>query len=245
VTRLVGPRVRLVGWTQFEPPEEVPWDTDAEGGPALAEFAGRACYQSWKKPNPETATNDGYLRHIMQVGHFSVIEHAQATFYITGISRACSHELVRHRHFSYSQLSQRYVDESDADWIMPRDILDDRRSSQIYLEVLREAQENYRTIVESLSDRFTHIGNATERRKKARQAARMVLPNAVETKIVVTGNYRAWSHFIDMRATEHADPEIREVAVLVLEELRTLAPAVFDYRTKALDDLTRVAVKNV
>ena len=80
----------------------MPWATDADGGQALAEFAGRACYQSWNKPNPATATNAGYLRHILEVGHLSVLEHGTATFYLTGVSRSLTHELIRHRHFSYS-----------------------------------------------------------------------------------------------------------------------------------------------
>ena len=102
-------RVQLIAKTDFLAPPDVPWSTDADGGPALVEFAGRACYQSWSKPNPKTATNAAYLRHIIDVGHFSVLEHASVSFYITGISRSATHELIRHRHFSYSQLSQRYV----------------------------------------------------------------------------------------------------------------------------------------
>ena len=81
-------------------PTTCPGQTDADGGQALAEFAGRACYQSWSKPVPATATNAGYLDHILQVGHLSVLEHSSATFYITGISRSVTHELIRHRHFS-------------------------------------------------------------------------------------------------------------------------------------------------
>ena len=111
--------VRAIAWTHFEPPEDVPWTTDADGGEALAEFAGRACYQSWSKPNPRTATNAGYLRHILEVGHLSVLEHGSVTFYLTGVSRSLTHELIRHRHFSYSQLSQRYVPERDAAMVEP------------------------------------------------------------------------------------------------------------------------------
>ena len=88
-------------------------------GEPLAEFAGRACYQSWTKPNPSTATNAGYLRHILEVGHLSVLEHGSVTFYLTGVSRSLTHELIRHRHFSYSQLSQRYVPGRDAAMVEP------------------------------------------------------------------------------------------------------------------------------
>src|SRR5688572_24839488 len=87
-----------------------PHETSAD---QLAEFAGRACYESWERPNPATATNHGYLSNILDHKHYSVIEHAHFTLWITGVSRGLSHELVRHRHFSYSQRSQRYVDESD------------------------------------------------------------------------------------------------------------------------------------
>ena len=122
---LVAPQVAVIAWTHFEPPAEIPWDTDADGGEALAEFAGRACYQSWKKPNPSTATNAGYLRHILEVGHLSVLEHGSVTFYLTGVSRSLTHELIRHRHFCYSQLSQRYVPERDAAMVEPDVIAED------------------------------------------------------------------------------------------------------------------------
>ena len=75
VPDIVPLKVQAIAWTHFEPPADVPWETDADGGQALAEFAGRACYQSWTKPNPATATNAGYLRHILEVGHLSVLEH--------------------------------------------------------------------------------------------------------------------------------------------------------------------------
>ena len=81
-------RVQLIAKTEFLAPPDVPWTTDADGGPALVEFAGRACYQSWSKPNARTATNAGYIKHIIDVGHFSVLEHASVSFYITGISRS-------------------------------------------------------------------------------------------------------------------------------------------------------------
>jgi len=89
VSELVPLKVKMVAVTQFSPPEDVSWSTDADGGEALVEFAGRACYESWDKPNPRTATNAGYLRHILEVGHLSLLEHASVTFYITGISRSC------------------------------------------------------------------------------------------------------------------------------------------------------------
>ena len=127
-------KVQVIGYTHFEPPADVPWETDVDGGQALAEFAGRACYQSWSKPNPATATNEGYLRHILEVGHLSVLEHGSVTFYLTGISRSLTHELIRHRHFSYSQLSQRYVPERDAAMVEPAVIAEDPELHAMFLE---------------------------------------------------------------------------------------------------------------
>ena len=85
---IVPLRVQVIAQTQFSAPADVPWDTDADGGQALAEFAGRACYQAWDKPNPATATNEGYLRHILEVGHLAVLEHGTVSMYVSGISRS-------------------------------------------------------------------------------------------------------------------------------------------------------------
>ncbi len=250
---IVPPLVRLVAWTQFEIPDDVPWSTDAEGGQALAEFAGRACYQSWSKPNPSTATNAGYLRHILEVGHLSVLEHGSVTFYISGISRSLTHEFVRHRHFSYSQLSQRYVPERDAAMVEPEVIAADPELHKKFLAATEASVRAYAELLEGLEQRFADVPdgepgsrtgkpNATLRRKQARQAARSVLPNATETRLVVTGNYRAWRHFVAMRATEHADVEIRGLAVECLRQLRQAAPNVFaDFTISTLPDGTEIA----
>jgi thymidylate synthase (FAD) len=234
--------VRLIAWTQFEPPAGVDWTTDAQGGQALAEFAGRACYQAWDKPNPATATNAGYLRHILEVGHLSVIEHATASFYITGVSRSLTHELVRHRHFSFSQLSQRYVPGGDATLVEPDAIADDPELHKTFVAATDASVAAYRELLAGLEERFADMPSATLRRKQARQAARAVLPNATETRIVVTGNYRAWRHFIAMRATEHADVEIRALAVECLRQLQAIAPNAFtDFVISTLDDGTLIA----
>jgi thymidylate synthase (FAD) len=233
--------VKPIAWTHFEPPAEVPWSTDAEGGEALAEFAGRACYQSWKKPNPATATNAGYLRHILEVGHLSVLEHGTVTFYMTGVSRSFTHELVRHRHFSYSQLSQRYVPGRAQGMVEPDVIAEDPYLHRVFGEATENIQKAYDELLHGLERKLA--GNAsTGSKKAARQAARSVLPNAAETRIVVTGNYRAWRHFIAMRATGGADVEIRAVAVAVLRHLQRIAPAVFnDFMITVLADGTEGA----
>jgi thymidylate synthase (FAD) len=235
-------RVQLIAKTDFLVPPDVPWSTDAAGGSALVEFAGRACYQSWSKPNPRTATNAAYVRHIIDVGHFSVLEHASVSFYITGISRSCTHELIRHRHFSYSQLSQRFVPEHDSQVVVPPGMADDPELQDIFKAAADASRATYTELLTRLEAKFADQPNAVLRRKQARQAARAVLPNATETRIVVTGNYRAWRHFIAMRASEHADIEIRQLAIECLRQLIDLAPAVFsDFEISTLADGTEVA----
>jgi thymidylate synthase (FAD) len=242
VTETVSPKVQLIAKTEFFPPTDVPWSTDADGGQALAEFAGRACYQSWRKPNPATATNAGYVRHILEVGHLSVLEHGSVTFYITGISRSLTHELIRHRHFSYSQLSQRYVPERNAAMVEPEVIADDPELHEKFMAAAEASVAAYTDLLAALEERFADLPKATLRRKQARQAARAVLPNATETRIVVTGNYRAWRHFVAMRASEHADVEIRALAVECLRQLQKASPNVFgDFEITALPDGTEVA----
>lgn len=235
-------RVQLIAKTEFSVPPDVPWNTDADGGAALVEFAGRACYQSWSKPNPRTATNASYIRHIIDVGHFSVLEHASVSFYITGISRSCTHELVRHRHFSYSQLSQRYVPEHDSQVVAPPGVEDDPQLQEILVAAADASRAAYTDLLNRLEAKFADQPNSVLRRKQARQTARAVLPNATETRIVVTGNFRAWRHFVAMRASEHADIEIRRLAIECLRQLVRVAPQVFsDFEITVLADGTEVA----
>ncbi len=242
MTDTVSPKVVLIGKTEFFPPADVPWTTDSDGGEALAEFAGRACYQSWKKPNPSTATNAGYLRHILEVNHLSVLEHGSVTFYITGISRSLTHELIRHRHFSYSQLSQRYVPEKRAMMVEPEVIASDPVLHERFQAAADASLQAYNDLLVGLEQRFADEPNPTLRRKQARQAARAVLPNATETRIVVSGNYRAWRHFVAMRATEQADVEIRSLAVECLRQLQKAAQNVFgDFTITTQPDGTEVA----
>ena len=127
MTAIVKPRVELIAHTTLACDGRSPaieghmsLDPDAGDMQQLIEFAGRACYQSFHKPNPKTARNKDYIaRTLHGQKHWSIAEHATATFYITGVSRALTHELIRHRHLSYSQLSQRFVDESEANIVIP------------------------------------------------------------------------------------------------------------------------------
>ncbi len=244
--------VKVLAFTWFDAElaeEETGWRTDARGGEALAELSGRLCYRSFQKPNPATATNAGYLAHILEVGHLSILEHGSATLWFTGVSRSFTHELVRHRHLSFSQESQRYVDAADVAMVLPPLLADDPEAVEWLRAAADRNVEDYERLVaradQLLADQATVTGVAlskTDRRKQARQAARAVLPNMAETRIVVTGNYRAWRHFIDLRATVHADTEIREAAVAALRALQRVAPNVFaDYTITQLADGTEVA----
>lgn len=221
--------VHLLGWTQFN--DEIAkqltgWETDVDGGQALVEFAGRACYESWTKPNPATATNEGYIENIFSHAHFSVIEHSQVSLYIAGVSRSLTHELVRHRHFSFSQLSQRYVPSNDIQFIKPKVIADDPDLNEVFEEVAKVSSRAYDLLEKNLRVKYGLKDSSAK--KKAREAARSVLPNATETRIVVTGNYRAWMEFIEKRGTQFADVEIRELSIEVLKILQTVAPNVFN-----------------
>lgn len=218
------------------------WETDTEvAGQKLSEVAGRVCYMSFAKPRP--GGNKTYLNHILEVGHGSVLEHAVWNFVITGVSRSFTHELVRHRAgFGYSQLSQRYVDESVAEYVEPDCVANDAECHAIFEAAVAEAHAAYLKLTERLAARFADVEDKTMRRKLARQAARCVLPNATETKIFVTANARALRHFIEARCNEFAEPEIRKVAGELLRIMQAEAPNLFgDYEWQPLADGTRAA----
>lgn len=190
----------------------------------LSHFAGRSCYQAWKMEHEKTATNMGYLENILNQGHESVLEHGSATFYIEGVSRNLTHELIRHRHLSYSELSQRFVKMDDANYIVPpavRPHLEfDTDGVLPVKEADPEALAEYQVVVEMLE-------SSGKTRKQAREAARSYLPSAMETRIVVSGNHRAWRDMLKKRFSTHADVEICELAGLLLESLRELAPGIY------------------
>lgn len=198
----------------------------------LAEFAGRACYQSFHKPNPTTRENADYLANILNQGHFSVLEHASATFYVTGVSRALTHELIRHRHLSFSELSQRFVNVEDTEPVRPPALTLEGLNPEMkttgyagadddFYGTYEQAQASYVSLVDFL------MNEKGLPRKQAREAARAVMPNATETRIVVTGNMRAWRDVLYKRYSVHADAEIREFAAEVLRQLRSIAPGTF------------------
>jgi thymidylate synthase (FAD) len=230
VTLIASTRLEQTASDGFEVDE---WLTDPNGTyynkgeiDHLEEFAGRACYQSWNRPNINTAYNDAYMAHILQVGHESVLEHATAAFYIEGVTRTLTHELVRHRHLSYSQKSQRYVDESEAEFTIPADLMefsDTLWGAQLIHRMHRhhdDAKRLYADIDAALRER--KLGT-----KRSRGAARAVLPGNVHTSIVVSGNMRAWRDFMRKRWHVAAEREIRELAGIILSELRSIAANTF------------------
>jgi thymidylate synthase (FAD) len=206
------------------------WNSDTDNASEhLVEIAGRLCYMSFAKPRP--GGNQAYIDHILEVGHGSVLEHAVYSMIFTGVSRSLTHELVRHRAgMSYSQLSQRYVDESDCAFVVPPSITLESESGAWWASCVGRALGQYQAMIESLEMRFADITDKTLKRKKIRETARAVLPNCTETKIFVTGNARAWRHFLELRGSIHADAEIQRLAIAVLDVLQAESPNLFgDY----------------
>ena len=222
------PCVTLIARPQFLEPGHlrVEWRGNASDGERLAEYAGRVCYMSQR--NPAGRTTAEYLANILRQGHGSVFEHAGYVMLIEGISRSCSHELVRHRAgWGYSQLSQRYVDESDAAFVVPPAILGDPALEAAWEAQVRAAQAAYVEAVERLMLKYEGMEDRVHRRKLAREAARSVLPNATEVKIVASANVRAWRTMLELRLSEGAELEIRRMAVACLRVLQREAPALF------------------
>jgi thymidylate synthase (FAD) len=169
---------------------------------------------------------------------------------LEGISRSCTHELVRHRAgFGYSQLSQRYVDESHAAFVMPPAIQGDPALEAAWTEQMAAAQTAYVAAVERLMETYAEVADRVHRRKLAREAARSVLPNGTETKIVVSGNVRAWRTMLELRLGEGAELEIRRLAIACLRVLAREAPALFHdfeiYRSPDGTDAGRVGYHKV
>ena len=176
---------------------------------SLIEYAGRVCYRS--EPNQET--RDRFIRRRIEQGHESILEHCSATFEISGISRACSHQLVRHRLASFSQESQRYVDMTGAYLVVPQSVSENDVAMCEWKKAASIADAAYTAMVEA---------------GIRREDARFILPNASSTKLVMTANFREWLHIFRLRITPEAQWEIRQVCAEIRDVLRQYAPAVFD-----------------
>lgn len=153
------------------------------------------------------------LKNIVDKGHGSVLEHCVFTFSIEGISRACSHQLVRHRIASYSQQSQRYVRGDLFDFVVPDKILDNPNALLLYDDIMSRIQLIYKKLVDECGI--------------PKEDARYILPNATTTNIVVTMNARELLHFIELRSSPRAQWEIRELAQEMLRQVKEVAPVIF------------------
>ena len=237
------PVISILARPAFAEPAHLPvhWLGESTGGERLSEFAGRLCYMSQK--NPANRPTREYLENIKKQGHGSVLEHANYSLLLEGVSRSLTHELVRHRAgFAYSQLSQRYVDESHAAFVVPPSILGDDALLAQWTAQMESAQATYVALVEKLMERYGWVADKVHRRNMSREAARGVLPNSTETKIVVTANARAWRTMLELRAGEGAEFEIRRMAVAVLRLLSDEAPGFFsDFEIYTAEDRAEAA----
>lgn len=176
----------------------------------LIESAGRTCYLSFDKKTADSEKR--FIQNIIKAGHTSVLEHGYATFRISGISRACTHQLVRHRLCSFSQKSQRYVDEKNFHYVTPEKIEKNAEAGKIYSEFMETSRQVYKKLQE--------LGVPNE-------DARYVLPNAVCSEIVVSANFRELRHIFKLRGSRRAQLEIRKLCIEMLRILKEKAPTVF------------------
>ena len=176
----------------------------------LIEAAGRTSYLSFDKQGEDTEKR--FIRMLIKSGHLSVLEHAYATFRISGVSRSFTHQLVRHRLCSFIQQSQRYVDESNFNYIEPDSIKENPEAHSIFIDLVIRAKEAY--------IKFHKLGVRKE-------DSRYVLPNATGSQIVMSANFREWRHIIDLRGEPQSQWEIRRVAIEILKILKKHAPTVF------------------
>jgi thymidylate synthase (FAD) len=177
----------------------------------LIEAAGRTSYLSFSKQ--EKDTEKAFIRALIKRGHLSVLEHAYATFRISGVSRAFTHQLVRHRLCSFTQQSQRYVDESNFNYIEPLSIKNHPEAHSAFIDFMKKARKTYREL---------------QKLGIKKQDARFVLPNAAESQIVVTANLREWRYIIELRSEPGAQWEIREAAIEIRKILEKHAPTIFE-----------------
>lgn len=197
---------------------------------AVIEFAGRVCYRALKAKNPDTDSHRGYLHNILKQKHYSVLEHSSYTFLMTGISRADSHEIVRHRHFSFSQESQRFVMQSEPFQISVHPTID------YEVESLAKYAEDLSKGFEYANDLYNSLKEGGFKHKQAAEAARQALPNAAAVTMVVTGNVRSWMEFISKRDHPAADAAIQDIARQVADILADELPEVFDEESRAIWD---------
>lgn len=179
---------------------------------------------------------ESFINMLASIGHESPMEHVSFTFGIEGVSRACTHQLVRHRIASYSQKSQRYVNEDGFEFITPPEIAEVPEARAEFERQMSSIVDSYHKIAEILTQKHTKTfleqgmdekDACTKAKKKAYEDARFVLPNACETKIVVTMNVRSLFNFFKHRCCNRAQWEIKAVADEMLRICCEIAPNVF------------------
>jgi thymidylate synthase (FAD) len=215
-------------------------------GAQLCKVAGQTCYMSFGTKRTMNTQAKRYFDNLKSSGHGSVLEHANFSLLLYGISRSVTHELVRHRAgFSVSQQSQRYVSGRVLRFVERPEYRTDEQLHAQFLQRIDRAAEEYAALTGRLLEMqqsgatMLSAEERTDLRKKVQQCARSVLPNETEAPIVVTANARAWRHFIEMRADAHAEIEIRELAARVFLCLQRTDPILFDdYTIEQLPDGT-------
>lgn len=222
--------------------------TELPDGAQLCKIAGQVCYMSFGRGRTFNANAARYFDNLKSSGHGSVFEHASFSLLFYGISRSVTHELIRHRAgFGYSQLSQRFVSGRMLRFVERPEYQEDEQFHAQFLERIERAAAEYAALTNRLLEMQqagTKILTAeakTDLRKKVQQCARSVLPNETEAPIVVTGNARSWRHIIEMRASAHAEIEIRELAVRAFLCLQRTDPVLFsDYTLEQIPDGTYI-----
>lgn len=215
-------------------------------GSQLCKAAGQVCYMSFGPKRTFNEQAERYFNNLKSSGHGSVFEHATFSLLLYGISRSLTHELIRHRAgFGYSQLSQRFVSGRMLRFVERPEYQGDADLHAQFLQRIERAASEYTALTERLLEMqqagvsILSAEAKTDLRKKVQQSARSVLPNETEAPMVVTGNARAWRHVIEMRASAHAETEIRELAVRIFLCLRLVDPILFgDYTLEQLSDGT-------
>ncbi len=227
------PRFDVEAFLSFLEGESTEWARSPRATEAeeIVEIAGRICYMSFgDKQSPRR--NGEYLHNLIRQEHESVLEHVSWTFLLTRISRAFTHQLIRHRvGFAFSQLSQQYHEETSATFVEPAHLQHSPQALEAWRKAVAISQESYKVILNSLAELEGQPGvelSKKEFKRAIRSAARSVLPNATETKIVVTANARALRHFFKIRGSIPGDIEMREVAAELFKLVRTDGPSLFD-----------------
>lgn len=241
-------RVRMIGHTRGVSPEILDIyemndgatrnrDFDSTFGPegnghfglSVVEVAGRGCYEAYSRKNPNTDSHEGYVRSMLEQKHYSVLEHVSISFHISGISRSVSHELVRHRLFSFSQQSQRYCAVTAPYKVSLHPTLLENHTED---ELLDKLLPNFE-LAEKTYKEFREKGLG---KKQASEAAREFLPNAAQTHLVMTGNLRNWIEFVSKRDHPAADAAIRQVAQAIYTELKVVYPEAFSEEARGIWD---------